>query len=96
MRLDLQNFMKTHVVTNPFPKANDLQYMYSLRGINTSEKEIFTESEKDTLACHLANSYKELRDISNPHAASLLRDAVDFVIASCSKGNQIKTNDKNG
>ncbi|XP_052065733.1 uncharacterized protein LOC127705452 isoform X1 [Mytilus californianus] len=78
MAVKIENFLNTHTVVTPVPRANDFHIMESLKGISQSEVDQ-DESESDLLVNYLCQTYSCLRNLNTPDLPSLINDLVIFI-----------------
>ncbi|XP_071157225.1 myb/SANT-like DNA-binding domain-containing protein 4 isoform X1 [Mytilus edulis] len=78
MAVKIENFLDTHTVVTPVPRANDIHIMDTLKGISQSEVEQ-DESQSDLLVNYLCHTYSCLRNLKTPDLPSLINDLVIFI-----------------
>ena len=85
MAVKIENFLDTHTVVTPVPRANDIHIMDTLKGISQSEVEQ-DESQSDLLVNYLCHTYSCLRNLKTPDLPSLINDLVIFIKENTYKG----------
>ena len=82
MSVKIEDFLKTHKVVKPLPRANDTHIIGTLKGISESED----DSETDLLVNYLCQTYSCLRNFKDHDLPSLINDLVIFIKENAYKG----------
>lgn len=83
MSSKITEFLNTHTIVHPLPRAKDTHIIGGLQGISETDDH---DSDTDPLVNYLCQTYSVLRNLKNQDLSSTINDLVIFIKESSIQG----------